>query len=226
MAFSDETNHRSQGSNCGWGPRAETAEEIAGRLQAFVRSLSRIQPDLNPLWLQQSRRDIRSDDPGRVDQISREELARLIDRRARFDPPQLPAPVGPEGYAIRLSGPPTTDPARHLHVSVYAGRTECAFQGNVCVVDLDVLAPIWRDADQGAALIEAMVDAWTPDWACGWASFPTTDELVAAGAIQRSARPWIVWKRDAGVPDPYEFVDLGPPAVTREVASGQLCVWP
>jgi hypothetical protein len=110
VAFGDETDQWRRWFTSGWGPRAETAEEIARQLQVLARELRRCEPDLSPLWLQFSSRATRPTDPGRLDEMDLDDLARLIDRRCRFDPPQLPAPVGPWGYSLYPGGPPSMIP--------------------------------------------------------------------------------------------------------------------
>jgi hypothetical protein len=223
VVFSDETNHDHRWFNCGWGPRPESAEEIAYRLQAMARDIRQAQPELNPLWPYFSSRAIRVTDPGPVDEMASEDLGRLIDRRARFDPPPLPAPVSDWGYSIQLAGPPSPDRASRLNVSINAGGWKDAWPGNSCVVSLHVGATIWRSAEAGLALLRAMVRAWDPDEAGAYAGLQLSDgETHAWGRV----RPWLTWDRTGAASSPYEFVGVVNPALAQQEMGGELKVWP
>lgn len=224
MTFGDETKQWRRWFNAGWAPRAETAEEIARRVQVMARELRRCEPDLSPLWLRFSSRATRPTDPGRVDDLDMEDLARLIDRRCRFDPPQLPAPVGPWGYSLYLGGPPSLDPARRLDVSIYAGATNNAWPGNGCVLNFLTEAPIWQTTERGLAILRAVVQAWEPDGAGGYACPPPRDDEPHDPAPP--VRPWLTWNRDGGDYEFYKFRDVGEPPLVQSELGGLLRVWP
>lgn len=224
MAFSDETSQWHRWFNYNWGPRAETAEEIAQRLQAMARDFRRDEPDLSPLWLQFSSRATRPTDLERVDELAIEDLSRLIDRRGRFDPPQLPAPVGPMGYSLLLGGPPSTDPARRLDISIRAGRTEDAWPGNGGVLNFLTDAPVWQDAERGLAILRAVVRAWEPDRAGAYARRPQRDDEPYDSSPP--VRPWLTWKRHGADYQFYEFTDVGLPTLVQSEFGGELRVWP
>jgi len=225
VAFNDETNHDGRWFNCGWGPRAESAEDIARRLQAMARDLRQVAPAQSPLWPQIEMRAIRPTDPGPVHEMSVEDLGRLIDRRARFDPPQLPAPVGPWGYSLVLGGQPNPDPSLRLGASLWAGGVK-PDAGNRCVLHLHLSSPVWRDAETGLAMLRALIRAWSPDWAAALASLKRTDEEERSGVVKRPCRPWLAWRKDGGQSVPYEYIDIGGPAVTQAEFGGQLAIWP
>ncbi|WP_421936326.1 hypothetical protein [Phenylobacterium sp.] len=222
MPFCDETDQRSRWFNCGWGARGETAEEIARRLQAMARELLEFEPDMSPLWLQFNDRPTRRTDPLRVDMMSIDDLARTIDRRCRFDPPPLPAPVGPAGYVVRLGGLSAPDPSRGVYGSISAGRSDDAWQTNGCVLRPELDDPIWRSPERGLAILRAVVRAWEPDAAGGYASLPSDDPVVSRTPI----RPWMSWTR-SGAPDDSHYVitRVGEPDLIRREMDGEFKVW-
>src|ERR1051325_1018684 len=93
-------HHSTRSFDCGWRPRQEDSEAIARRVQRMAAALSAVDDELGQLWPQFEARAIRASDPGPVLDLSTVDLGRLIDRRGRFDPPQLPAPCGPTGYSF------------------------------------------------------------------------------------------------------------------------------
>jgi len=225
MAFGDETEHTDRVLNCGWGPRAESAVEIARRLQLMASEVKEAEPDLNALWPAFGMRSLRPSDPGPVDALSIDDLGRLIDRRARFDPPQLPEPVGPWGYKVLLEPPPSLDRDPWLQASLHAGGTGPGLE-NRCVLGLDLWNAAWRDAGRGAALLRSLIRAWEPDWALAYAALPQSEEDEREGRVWRPVRPWLGWQKPGGNPMPYEFIDVGDPAVVRAELGGELHIWP
>lgn len=223
MAFGDEATIDDRWLNFGWRPRAEGAEQIARRLQRMASDLGRDEPDLSPLWLQFSSRATRPTDPERVDTMAITDLARLIDRRARFDPPPLPAPVGPEGYALSLGGPPSLDPARRIDISMRAGRREDRWLGNGGVLHLLSDAPIWRSTERGLAVVRVLVRAWEPD---GVGAYGRKRQRVSEHEDRPPVRPWITWSRDGANYEFYEFAGVGEPTLVSKEMGGELCVWP
>jgi hypothetical protein len=224
MAFADETDQWRRWFTSGWRPRAETAEEIARRLQVMVRELRRCEPGLNPLWLPPSSRALRPTDPGPIDEMALDDLARLIDRRCRFDPPPLPAPVGPGGYSLYPEGPPSLDPACRVDITIRAGATNGAWPGNGCILNFLHGAPLWQSTERGLAVLRAMVQAWEPDGAGAYARQLTSDDEPHDPTPH--VRPWITWDRDGGNYEFYKFIGVGNPQFVHSEHGGVLRVWP
>ena len=222
-AFGDETDHRFRWFNCGWGSRAETVEAIARRVQAMARSLRDANPAFSPIRLQVSMWGGWGDGRDTVESMSIGDLAGLIDRKCRFDPPQLPAAVSPTGYYMFLPEFPVSD--HRLEISVSAGRTDCEFGRNECVLRMERDAPVWRNPAQGLALVRMLVGVWEPDVAGAWAGILPDDGEPDDGRIRFVARPWITWRRAGADPAHYKLVDgPGPEAVSDEMG-GELRVW-
>lgn len=224
MPFCDETNHFARNLDCGWGARTESAEEVALRLRRTACDIRRIEPALSPVWPAFSSRAIRPSDPGPVDELPVEDLGRLIDRRARCDPPQLPAPVGPTGYDLTLAGLPSVERRWRLDPHLRAGSVAPELpNGWYLRPNLD--CPVWEDADRGVALLRSLVRAWEPDWALASASIqrPPDDR---DGRVSWPCRPWLAWRKNGGPPVPYEFLDIGEPSVVRAELGGELRIWP
>jgi len=223
VAFGDETNHFARRISCGWGPRAESAVDVARRLQRMARDLRRVEPDLGSLWPAFSSRAIRPSDAGPVDQLPIEDLARLIDSRARFDPPHPPAPVGPSGYDLTLAELPTVDWRWRLDPHLIAGSVELESR-NGCHFRPDVGFPAWNDRDKGRALLCVLIAAWKPAWATANASLkkPNDDQ---DGRVTWPRRPWLIWVK-SGETIPYEFMDIGEPTIVRAEHGGELRIWP
>src|SRR6478736_5115887 len=98
------------------------AQAIAERTKEFVRRVSLVEPTLAEVRPILAARAFRPGDPGPVLEMTADQLAELIDRRARFDPPRRPAPVGPDGYSV-VFGPNRrwSDPLR-ISLTVRAGQ--------------------------------------------------------------------------------------------------------
>jgi hypothetical protein len=191
----------------------------------MAQDILRIAPELNKLWPVFSSRTVRPTDPGPVEELKLEDLARLLDRCARFDPPQLPAPVGPWGYSIHLSGPEGRPAALGLGVSV---RASCVLPDvdNRCILHLHHDCPIWRSVEVGSAMLETLVRAWEPDWALAWASLKKTAEEERSGRVGGPVRPWLSWRKGGVATIPYEFVAMERPPTIRSARGGELCIWP
>lgn len=223
MAFSDDPDVEHRWINFGWAPRAETAEQVAHRVQQMAKGLGRDEPDLSPLWLQFTSRATRPTDPERADTLSIEDLARLIDRRGRADPPPLPAPVGPAGYSLHLGGPPSTDPSQRIDMSVSAGVDGSGWAANGGAINLLPSAPIWRETERGLAIVRILVGAWAPDDVGAYGLRRLRDDEPYN---DRPVRPWIVWSRDGVDYESYKFTDVGEPALALHEMGGTLRVWP
>lgn len=225
MAFNDETGHFSRHLSCGWGGRGETAKDIAKRLQQMACDLRLAEADLGPLWPAFSSRAIRISDPGPVDELPVEALAQLIDRRARFDPPKLPAPVGPMGFDLTLAELPTADRCWRLDPHLVAGRVGPESR-NGCYLRPNVSFPLWCDPDRTSELLRILVRAWEPDWALAGASLLDPDpDPEHDSRVTWSFRPWLAWAK-TGETIPYEFAPIGEPAVVRAEYGGELRIWP
>src|SRR4051794_22262308 len=101
MAFADETVsdiHRD--FECGWAVRKQTAADVADRVQHLARRLGAIDPAYGRIRPSPGMRKFRLGDRGPILDMARAELADLIERRGRFDPPRYPAPVSPTGYSV------------------------------------------------------------------------------------------------------------------------------
>jgi hypothetical protein len=162
------------------------------------------------------------------------ELTELIDRRGRFDPPQGPAPVSPAGYSLlyrnALKG---VDPS-FVWVSVRAGQYGEGPIENRVRVQPDTEHELWRHPERGLLVLDALVGALAPDWACAYA---LVDRLSDDGELHSRARPWLAWTTRPlrprpnppyarPYPAPFPLDDAGPPAELRHWHAGELSIWP
>lgn len=220
MAFADELNHFGRKFMCGWSARPESPYEIARRVQSMANGLERAEPTLGELWPAFEGRAPRPTDPGPVQAMSGEDLGRLIDRRGRFDPPRLPAPVGPDGYAFSLGSSRGLEGFIRSHVFAGATRPE---SHNSADLELEVGCSLWRDPARGVAVLQALVAAWKPHWAWALATIIGPEEDASA---QMEVRPWLLWRR-AGAPPPLNEADfVAEPAVIQPLGEGELRIWP
>ena len=201
----------------GWGPRAETAIQIAARVQGLVRLLGEIEPEWSEIWPILAARAIRPEEP-HVLQLSTDDLGMLIDRRARFDPPRWPAPVGPDGYQIVFGANRIGIDPMKFEMSVHAGSTEAeTYIGNGLLLSPHDDGPIWRDEARGRAVVEAIIDCFEPDW-------------VNAGATggaplgNTGPRAWLNWAAPGCVP-PEHFRPPSPGVVVDTLSGGALQYW-
>jgi len=218
MAFAEELSRFGPWYRSGWSPRPESAEEIAARVQAMARGLDQAEPAFGGLWAGFDVRALRPSDPGPVQEMSKEDLGRLIDRRGRFDPPQLPMPVGPDGYSFSVVSQRGTE--GFVRSNIRAGSRR---PGTRNTVDFEFGrdCAIWRDVERGAAVLRVLVDAWSPEW------------VVAADTIvpedpdaPLEFRPWLAWRQRAAPASPYWPEFANPPVIVRDEAGGELSIWP
>jgi len=151
----------------GWPSRAETAESIAARLQRMATSLAEVEPAYGELWPFFAMRALRTSDPGPLLALSVADLATLIDRRARFDPPQRPSPVGQDGYWISLGN------NRRPHDPLYAGlRVQAGVyrDGAENAVELEVNpnGPAWQSDELMRRAFEGGLQLWGAEWGAVW----------------------------------------------------------
>lgn len=207
---------------CGWAPRQEGVLKVASRLRSMAAGFETIEPGLGRLWPQFEARRLRPGDPGPLTDLSNEELAQLIDRCARPDPPSLPAPVGPSGYSFALGG------AREKAVGVsYGGNIWVESSGYA--LDEPVRfrlgndSPVWRDVEKARRLLFTLVDAWDADWAAATAHVSLG--FRADGESISEMRPWMAWAASGhNVPQSW-VVDAGVPVDVRHEHGGQMSMW-
>jgi hypothetical protein len=234
VLFADEdVGYAGRRFECGWPGRPQSAADIAGQVMQLAQRLGTIDPAylLRP---DPGMRKFRPDDPGPIVDMKPAELADLIDRHGRFDPPQPPAPVGETGYTLLyrndLKG---TDPAS-LWVSIRAGVFGASSMENRVGIRPSNQHPLWRDPERGIDVLEAMVEAWNPLWICAYAlvDLPSEDD-----EIKDRARPWLAWTAKPlkprpnppyarPYPAPFPLDDAGPPAEVRAWQGGELHIWP
>lgn len=139
-----------------WGPRLETARQIAVRMRESVAWLDALDPALARLYPQFEMRAARVTDPGPVLSLSVDDLATLIDRRGRADPPPRPAPVSAAGYGFTLARVPQQGLPGAVEAAVTAGNMGSS---NRFSLDAAPDMAIWR-TEPLAGFIDAMIDVW------------------------------------------------------------------
>jgi hypothetical protein len=161
------------------------------------------------------------------------ELAALIDRLGRFDPPRYPAPVGPTGYDLLYISDHMLRNPSFLTVAIRAGGYGADWVENRVQANPDSEHPVWRNPELGAKILDAMVEIWDPEWACAYG--PPVERRPEDEMYR--ARPWLAWTAKPlrprpnppyGRPYPFPFPldDAGLPAQVRPWHGGELCIWP
>jgi hypothetical protein len=220
VAFADEQGHFSREFTAAWRARRDDPVRIASGIIETVRRMAGFEAAYASLRPILAMRRLRPSDPGPVLDMDSEELGALIDRRARFDPPRFPAPVGPDGYSMSL-GPDRawTDPLR-LSLHVRAGQyREGAWDEMEC--EPHPASPLWQSVDKGLQIIDILVEVWGAETVSASAFIPNHGE-------KGRRRPWLTWIK-AGVntlPYPFPFPDAPPPGERRSHRDGELQVWP
>lgn len=217
MAFADEST--APRLWCGWGYRAESAVEVAARVQAINQRLAQFEPAHRDLWLLFLNR--KPNKIGPILDMTVEEFGQVIDHLARYDPPNWPAPVGPCGYHLVASAfrPPDV---RHVALIVDAGcdrRCEWSLRGNGAQLDFHSSNPIWRDVDRGLELLHALIDCMGSDWAC-------VSGYVDGEDDNYYFRPWLAWAKPGAKVKTSLIERGGPPAEVRADHGGELSIWP
>ena len=207
---------------CGWGPRAEPALEVARRLQLLNRRLAEVEPAHREIWPLFAARAIRPGyDPGPVLDMTLEALSSLIDRKARFDPPRLPAPVGDTGYNIVLSANRIMLDPLTIGVHLHAGAYNCGYKWNEANVDYHAEHAIWSEVELGLKVLAALVESLEPDWVCA-AGFVDDDNSEQ----EPLGRSWLAWTAPGKEIPEFWLRANNAPAEVREAYGGELRVWP
>jgi hypothetical protein len=189
--------------------------------------LEKVEPALGELRLLFGPRAFRRSDPGPVLTLSAEDLARLIERRARFDPPQWPAPVGSDGYrVVMVNGRIPRDPlyaAVGLRAGVYSDARE-----NSLDMEVNPNGIAWRDDNALQHIFAEIAAIWDAKWGAVWRQFPSGEEVaqtprLAWTAEKLIARPVPPYLREHPPPLPFE----GQPTrrETHPQLGGELELW-
>jgi hypothetical protein len=233
MSFADEpVEYAGRAFECGWSQRPQAAGEIAERVQQLARRLAEVDPAYGRIRPDPGMRRLRPSDPGAIVDMPIEDLADRIDRRGRFDPPRFPAPVGPTGYNVLYRGDELG--ASFLAVSIRAGQYGSGWVENRVRVRPEVEHPLWRDPEQGIRVMDAMVQIWSPEWAC---AFSHTASIGPDNVGISTIRPWLAWTLQPlqprpnppygrPYPAPFPLDDAGAPAEVRPWHGGELQIWP
>ena len=232
MAFADEpVDYAGRRFECGWSVRREKAADIAGRIVRLAQRLGAIDPAHGRIRPDPGMRSLRPGDPAPVLDMKLADLADQIDRGGRFDPPPAPAPVSSGGFSLLyrndLKG---LDPA-FLSLSVRAGRYGPDAENRVGLQP-DAKHEVWRDPERGIDVLDAMMEAWDPEWACAYALVDSEDDEAGP-----RARPWLAWTHGSwrprpnppyrrAYPAPFPLDDAGPPSETQGWHGGELRIWP
>lgn len=220
--FVDQTDHYSRSIHCGWPARSEGVDSVAGRLQALARALTGLEPAHGSLWPALYPRPRRPGDPGPILEMQTDEFARLLDRRTRFDPPPLPAPVGPEGYSVALTNDLVTGDPLGISLGVLMGQSGDSRLDSINV-EIAMGNAVWRDMTRMMAVFDVLIDVLDPKWICA-SAYVSPQVNGDAGTTQ----PWVAWiATDTGteLPLPYPFWKIGPPTGERPWRDGTLQTW-
>jgi hypothetical protein len=235
MAFADEpVGYSGRRFECGWSARRQTAAEIADGVRQTARRLGKIDPAYGRIRPDPGPRKFRPADLGPILDMAGAELAELIERGGRVDPPAYPAPVSPEGFDLLyrndLKG---LDPS-FVSLSVRAGQYGQGWTENRIGLRPEATHEVWRDTRQGIEILDAMIETWSPEWACAYALVRSRSEENETGS---RARPWLAWTAKPlqprpnppygrPYPAPFPLDDAGPPAEVRPWHGGELRIWP
>ena len=217
--FSDAQDHFARDFVAAWPGRGLSARDLADICQRLARHLAWIDPVYGDVRLNLYPRPFRPSDPGPILDMSGDELAGLIDRRARFDPPRFPKPVSEDGYWLTL-GPDRSglDP-RTISLFLRGGSYgEGAWDD--LKVEPHIDSPIWQDVDLARNIIDDLIDIT----ACHCVS---ASALITEGP-RGYRRPWMIWVAEgAGSPLPVSVqfsYETQPVEVTKH-KGGVLKVW-
>jgi hypothetical protein len=182
----------------GWPSRAEGAESVAVDLQRMAGLLADAEPAYGELWPLFGMKDLGPSDPGPILALSIDDLARLIDRRARFDPPQTPAPVGKDGYRALFSN--NRRPRDPLYASVVAhvGIYSESF-ANAVELQINPNGPGWQKDALVRRIFEDGLALWRAEWGAVW------HRCAADGLKQWPRLAWTADRFASHSVPPYSF---------------------
>lgn len=207
----------------GWPSRAESAGSIAARLQQMVRLLSEAEPAYGDLWPF----GVRRSNPGPVLNLDPEDLALLIDQRARFDPPRRPAPVSEEGYHLSLANDRRGHDPLFARLYVDAGRYG---DGGRNAVEFHVQpnGPGWQNEGLMQRVLEGMVTVWDARWAAVWHRWADEERVYQRPRLAWSAQPLASYPVPSYLrryPFPFPFEQAPTTRVYHARLGGELEEW-
>jgi hypothetical protein len=218
--FADEDEHYLRRLTASWPAFGESAQGLAGKIQGVVRRLAVIEPAYGEVRPILAMRRPRPSDPGPVLDMTAEELASLIDRRMRFDPPPFPAPVDQDGYSIVLGPDRSGRDPRRLGVLISGGQYRSgAWDKFELRPHRD--SPIWREQDLALSVLDILIDVLDCHCAAAWAFVPEGE-----GGRRR---PWLAWvsqHAEHPLPFPFPFADAPPAPRQALYREGRLHTWP
>lgn len=216
MTFAPDTAGRPKFFMFGWEARAQGPREMALHLQALNRRMAEVEPEWRDLWPLFAARMIKPGrDPGPILDLSPDELALLIDRKARVDPPRYPSPVDRQGYSLFA----TVLRNGHDPLGVTV-RSSTAYEGatlndNEVHLDPHKASPIWDDFDRMLRLFLGGIEATSATWALN----------VAFMGPKLPYRQLMIWT-GAGAATPSRYADGAPePSEVRPHLGGELRIW-
>jgi hypothetical protein len=203
---------------CEWGPRGACAWGLAERLQTLAATLHDLEPAYGDLRLVLQSHPFNG--PPLLGTPT-EDLATVIDRRARFDPPPLPAPVGLDGYSVGLVADRAAFDPLSISVRLHAGaaRPEST---NSARLDIHAQSPVWADQRRRLALLDTLLKVFDPQWAYAGVAIPA--EPIPGVRQRYQVSVSLTWRRpDATL---YEgLVPAGSEAVVTPLRGGDLTSW-
>lgn len=206
----------------GWPSRAEGPDSIAARLQQMARLLADAEPAYGELWPF----GVRATAPGPVLTLDPKDLARLIDRRARFDPPQTPAPVSPEGYHLSLVNDRRAPDPLYARLRVDAGSYRDVAR-NAVELQVQPNGPGWQDERLVRRLFDEVISIWDARWAVIWHRRADYERVWQWPRFVWAAEPLTAQPLPYDSPYPFPFpFDDPPTSRTRHPQfGGELEAW-
>lgn len=215
-------------------PRTTRTTRTRARLRVPRRALSystaglaTAEPEYGELWSFFGRRPQRPGDPGPVRALSVEDLATLIDRRARFDPPQRPAPVGPAGYSVLVGNHRRPSDPLYLSLTVRAGAYRDSSDNSV-EIEINPNGPAWQNEGVMRRIFEGGVPLWSAEWGAVWHRRADEDRLRqwprlawTADRFRSHSVPPYVWE----YPFPFPFEEPAAVGSPHPQLGGELEAW-
>jgi hypothetical protein len=203
-------------------------------MQRLARRLGAIDPAYERLRPDPGMRKFEPGDFGPIVDMPTAKLEDLIDRYSRFDPPELPAPVGPMGYHLLYRNDLTGVDPSFLSVSARVGEYGGGRVENRIGIRPDNRHALWRDLERGIEALHTVIEIWNPLWACAYA---VVDVRAVDGEVKSRVRPWLAWTARPlqprpnppyarPYPAPFPLDDAGPAAEVRSWQGGELKIWP